>query len=263
MADKKISQFDETLNPTLTAFLPIVDEGANKRIALTTILAQASATAAGLVQDTAATVGTTIASVSATLKTQIDGKQASGSYAASAHSHAVSDVTGLQDSLTTAVAQASAVSKAYTEAYANNNFVPLSGGSITGNLSVLGNLTYIDTSVAVTSAMYIDTSSSETALRITQKGSGDVIRVEDSDNPDSSPFIVNSDGLAGFGTALPNEKLTVVGNVSATGSYYGDGSNLSGIVGNSGGASAIRVLTQAEYNTITVPISSTIYIITP
>jgi hypothetical protein len=146
--------------------------------------------------------------------------------------------------------------------YVNNNFVPLSGGSITGNLSVQGNLTYIDTSVAVTSATYIDTNSSEAALRITQKGSGDVIRVEDSDNPDSTPFIVNSDGLAGFGTALPNEKLTVVGNVSATGSYYGNGSNLSGIVGNSGGASAISVLTQAEYNAIT-PTASTIYIITP
>jgi len=146
--------------------------------------------------------------------------------------------------------------------YVDNNFIPLSGGTITGNLSVEGNLTYIDTSVAVTSAMYIDTNSSETALRITQKGSGDVIRVEDSDNPDSSPFIVNSDGLAGFGTASPNEKLTVVGNVSATGSYYGNGSNLSGIVGNSGGASAISVLTQAEYNAIT-PTLSTIYIITP
>jgi hypothetical protein len=56
---------------------------------------------------------------------------------------------------------------------------------------------------------------------------------------------------------------TLISDVSATGSYYGNGSNLSGIVGNSGGASAIRVLTQAEYNTITVPISSTIYIITP
>lgn len=154
-----------------------------------------------------------------------------------------------------------AINNNFTEVY--DNFLPLTGGTITGSLSVLGNVTYLDTSVAVTSAMYIDTISSETALRITQKGSGDVIRVEDSDNPDSSPFIVNSDGLAGFGTTTPNEKLTVVGNVSATGSYHGNGSNLSGIVGNSGGASAIRVLTQAEYNAITVPVDSTIYIITP
>jgi hypothetical protein len=193
MANKKISQFNLTTNPSLTSVLPIVDNGTTLKVELNTIVEKAN---------------TTVTS------------------------------------------------------YVNNNFVPLSGGSITGNLSVQGNLTYIDTSVAVTSATYIDTNSSEAALRITQKGSGDVIRVEDSDNPDSTPFIVNSDGLAGFGTALPNEKLTVVGNVSATGSYYGNGSNLSGIVGNSGGASAIRVLTQAEYNAIT-PTASTIYIITP
>jgi hypothetical protein len=114
--------------------------------------------------------------------------------------------------------------------YVNNNFVPLTGGTLTGNLSVLGDITYIDTAVAVTSAMYIDTSSSETALRITQRGFGDVIRVEDSDNPDLTPFIINSDGLVGIGTSSPNEELTVIGNVSATGSYYGDGSNLTGIV---------------------------------
>jgi hypothetical protein len=194
MANKKISQFNLTTNPSLTSVLPIVDNGTTLKVELNTIVDKAN---------------TTVTS------------------------------------------------------YVNNNFVPLSGGSITGNLSVQGNLTYIDTSVAVTSATYIDTNSSEAALRITQKGSGDVIRVEDSDNPDSTPFIVNSDGLVGFGTALPNEKLTVVGNVSATGSYYGNGSNLSGIVGNSGGASAISVLTQAEYDAIAVPTASTIYIITP
>jgi len=194
MANKKISQFNLTTNPSLTSVLPIVDNGTTLKVELNTIVDKAN---------------TTVTS------------------------------------------------------YVNNNFVPLSGGSITGNLSVQGNLTYIDTSVAVTSATYIDTNSSEAALRITQKGSGDVIRVEDSDNPDSTPFIVNSDGLAGFGTAVPNEKLTVVGNVSATGSYYGNGSNLSGIVGNSGGASAISVLTQAEYDAIAVPTASTIYIITP
>ena len=92
-------------------------------------------------------------------------------------------------------------------------------------------MVYVDTSVAVVSAMYIDTNTIvDAALRITQRGNGDVIRVEDSDNPDSTPFIINSDGLVGVGTSLPNEELTVIGNVSATGFYYGDGSNLTGIV---------------------------------
>lgn len=109
--------------------------------------------------------------------------------------------------------------------------MPIAGGTLTGNLSVLGDLVYVDTSVAVVSAMYIDTNTIvDPALRITQRGNGDVIRVEDSDNPDSTPFIINSDGLVGVGTSSPNEELTVIGNVSATGFYYGDGSNLTGIV---------------------------------
>jgi len=115
--------------------------------------------------------------------------------------------------------------------YINNNFLPINGGTLTGNLSVLGDLVYVDTSVAVVSTMYIDTNTVlDPALRITQRGTGDVIRIEDAANPDSTPFIINSDGLVGIGTASPNEELTVVGNVSATGSYYGDGSNLTGIV---------------------------------
>jgi hypothetical protein len=115
--------------------------------------------------------------------------------------------------------------------YVNNNFLPINGGTLTGNLSVLGDLVYVDTSVAVVSTMYIDTNTIlDPALRITQRGTGDVIRIEDAANPDSTPFIINSDGLVGIGTASPNKELTVIGNVSATGSYYGDGSNLTGIV---------------------------------
>lgn len=115
--------------------------------------------------------------------------------------------------------------------YINNNFLPINGGTLTGNLSVLGDLVYVDTSVAVVSTMYIDTNAAiDPALRITQRGSGDVIRVEDSDNPDSTPFVINSDGMVGIGVSFPNQKLTVSGNISSTGSYYGDGSNLTGIV---------------------------------
>ena len=116
----------------------------------------------------------------------------------------------------------------------NSVYKILTGGTlsgdltITGNLSVQGTTTYIDTNVSVVSTMFIDTNSSNTALRITQTGSGDVFRVEDDTNPDSTPFIINNAGSVGIGTSTPNEKLTVVGNVSAI-SYYGDGSNLNGI----------------------------------
>jgi hypothetical protein len=137
-------------------------------------------------------------------------------------------ITDAASSSLLATASANAITAANN--YADSNFIPVAGGTISGSLSVLGTLTYIDTSVAVTSAMYIDTASSETALRVTQSGPGDAIRVEDSANPDTTPFIVKSDGLVGVGTADPNQKLTVVGNVSATGSYYGDGSTLTGII---------------------------------
>lgn len=42
MADKKISQFDETLNPTLTAILPIVEGIANQKVTVQTIANKAS-----------------------------------------------------------------------------------------------------------------------------------------------------------------------------------------------------------------------------
>jgi hypothetical protein len=124
-----------------------------------------------------------------------------------------------------------------TTSYVNSNFFPLSGGTITGDLTITNNLyvqgstTYIDTNVVVTSAMYIDTNSSETALRITQRGSGDVIRVEDDAHPDQTPFIVTSAGNVGIGTANPNSVLTVVGNISATGNIYNQ-SGLQDYIGN-------------------------------
>lgn len=56
----------------------------------------------------------------------------------------------------------------------------------------------------------IDTSTSVAALRITQRGSGEALRVEDDTNPDSSPFVINSAGLVGIGTASPDSALHIV-----------------------------------------------------
>jgi hypothetical protein len=49
------------------------------------------------------------------------------------------------------------------------------------------------------SPQVIDTTSTTTALRITQKGTGEAIRVEDSTSPDSTSFIVTTDGRVGVG----------------------------------------------------------------
>jgi hypothetical protein len=42
------------------------------------------------------------------------------------------------------------------------------------------------------------------ALRITQTGTGDSILVEDSSNPDSSPFVVTAAGVVGIGSTTPS-----------------------------------------------------------
>jgi hypothetical protein len=65
-------------------------------------------------------------------------------------------------------------------------------------------------SVTATSAV-INASSSSNAVRITQTGSGNSLVVEDSTNPDSTPFIIDSEGrvLSGTTSSYP----TIYGNI--------------------------------------------------
>lgn len=61
------------------------------------------------------------------------------------------------------------------------------------------------------------------ALRITQTGGGESLRVEDDTNPDSTAFIVNSVGSVGIGLSSMSgisSELTVVGSISATEEIY-------------------------------------------
>jgi hypothetical protein len=110
--------------------------------------------------------------------------------------------------------------------------------TVFGNLSVSGTLsatmieavssriTYLDireyelSGFRATGPVIIETNSSDTTLRITQSGSGDVIRVEDSHAIDMTPFIVKGDGKVGIGVSTPNELLTVAGNISAYGNVF-------------------------------------------
>jgi hypothetical protein len=53
-------------------------------------------------------------------------------------------------------------------------------------------------------------------VRITQVGTGNAIVVEDSANPDSTPFVINNSGNVGIGTTAPIYPLQVSGTVSTT-----------------------------------------------
>jgi len=83
-----------------------------------------------------------------------------------------------------------------------------------------------------TSAAVFEGSSANAIVRITQTGSGNALVVEDSANPDSTPFVVNASGNVGIGTSSPNEMMTIASSSVAsylqicdnsTGSTSGDG----------------------------------------
>ncbi len=62
----------------------------------------------------------------------------------------------------------------------------------------------------------VNSSSSSSALRITQTGTGNALLVEDSANPDSTPFVITAAGDVGIGTTTPAVKLDVVGTTNST-----------------------------------------------
>jgi len=117
---------------------------------------------------------------------------------------------------------------------------------------------------AFTSTQSIDLSSNTVAMRITQRGDGEALRVEDDTTPDSTAFIVGSDGSVGIGLSslsAINAKLTVVGNVSATQDYF-SGQNKSVFTPqtNTIGVSAVSNIVVVSVLPVT-PDPSTLYII--
>lgn len=57
----------------------------------------------------------------------------------------------------------------------------------------------------------IDSDTPGPALKITQTGTGPVMRVQDSADPDSTPFIIDSSGQLGLGTATPTAQFEATG----------------------------------------------------
>lgn len=86
-----------------------------------------------------------------------------------------------------------------------------------------GTVSISGSSTSFSSPVSISVSSSSDALRVTQTGSGNALLVEDSTNPDSTPFIITANGDVGIGTSSPNSKLDIVGDGQIT--LQGGGAN--------------------------------------
>jgi len=90
-------------------------------------------------------------------------------------------------------------------------------GEISGSsdLRVTGNITGSNMLLAsgfiVTGSGIIESNTSTTAFRVTQLGTGNAIAVEDSTNPDSTPFVVTADGRVGIGTTSPTSYMFLTG----------------------------------------------------
>lgn len=71
--------------------------------------------------------------------------------------------------------------------------------------------------IADDNSMIISGSSSGDMLRITQTGAGNALLVEDSTNPDSTPFVIDASGNVGIGLTPTTNKLEVAGTIESTG----------------------------------------------
>jgi hypothetical protein len=89
----------------------------------------------------------------------------------------------------------------------------------------------------MTGGLVINVNSPSTALRVTQQGTGISFIVEDSVNPDTTPFQVDASGNVSIGTNTTSEKLTVVGGIQASGAIRTSSSSFG--VGYSTGAGGI------------------------
>ena len=61
------------------------------------------------------------------------------------------------------------------------------------------------------SELVVSANATTDAVRITQTGTGNALVVEDSANPDATPFVISAAGNVGIGTTTPGAALDVVG----------------------------------------------------
>jgi hypothetical protein len=107
--------------------------------------------------------------------------------------------------------------------------VPSPGSLVEGELAVnttdrklytlnnAGSVVLLASGTNYSDPVVIDVSSASPAVRITQRGAGYALLVEDSANPDSTPFAIDASGNVGIGTTTITQKLTIAGSLTASG----------------------------------------------
>jgi hypothetical protein len=112
--------------------------------------------------------------------------------------------------------------------------VPSPGNLVEGELAVNttdrklytldngGNVVLLSSGTDYDDPVTIDVSSASAALRITQRGAGNALLVEDSTNPDSTPYVITATGDVGIGTDTPTYKLDVRGDISFGANQVGE-----------------------------------------
>ena len=147
---------------------------------------------------------TTTGTQTITNKTLTAPKFADGGFIADANGNEIvvlDTVTSAVNEITVANAAAGAgpsISATGSDSNINLNLVPKG----TGVVNVSG------------SQVISVTDNTNAALRVTQLGTGNAILVEDSTNPDATPFVVTADGNVGVGLTSPSVQLQVVGTAS-------------------------------------------------
>jgi hypothetical protein len=107
----------------------------------------------------------------------------------------------------------------------SGNFLPLSGGTVTGNTVFTQNISV----TGGTGINWISGNTSTDLLRVTQTGIGNAFVIEDSTNPDTTPFIINSEGTTNIGsTNVYTDSSNVAAKLQVSNGVFGG--SLSGLV---------------------------------
>jgi hypothetical protein len=185
--------------------------------------ASTSATAAAGSASSASTSAGTAATQASNASTSATNSASSASAAASSASAASTSETNAATSATNAAASYDSFddrylgSKSSAPTLDNDGNALLTGAlyfdSTAGQMYVWNGSAWVTTAGSSTPTV-IDVNSSSAALRITQTGTGHALLVEDSANPDSTPFMISASGNVGIGASNAAYNLTIASDTS-------------------------------------------------